>query len=681
MDFIVGQANAAAGIAVAVAVGIALFLLGRWSAPGRGARQPVRSAGGPVAQVLDPFDQLDMFGHVVESAGIGVYHWDMRTGRIVWSHLHREIFGISAERRLDYEVFRERIHPDDLARVELAIDAAIRARHDYLLEFRLLLPGGAIRHVRGSGRVSFDDAGEALRMSGAIIDISEATEARLQAARRERELAIIVAHLPDVIARFDTSRRFLFISPGIERITGISPAAFIGKTIEELGIDSFVCSRWRALLDNVRRNGVERDTDFTYTGPDGQERFFVVRAFPELGSGGEVRSMLTISSDHTFRERAMIQLREGQALLEQADQRKNEYIAMLAHELRSPLAPISTSVELMKRSDQPGVWRASMTVIERQLGQLVELVDDLMDIARVSSGKLHLRLSQVALQSAVQRAVETAMPLVDRAGQQLAVDLPAATVWLEADPVRLTQIFANLLTNASKYSPAGAHITIAARADGDSASITVTDDGVGLTPDAMENVFELFSQVDARQELAQGGLGIGLSLVRQLVALHGGEVSVASEGIGKGSCFTVRLPVDGRAPAERDEPAAAQDKPKALKVLVVDDNVDGASSLAQLLQMLGHVAHSAHTGRDALEAAATGGFDLVLLDLGLPDMSGVQVALHIRGKAWGRNLRIVALTGLGQQQDRDLTMAAGFNLHLVKPIRIDQLIELVGDAG
>jgi CheY-like chemotaxis protein len=406
-----------------------------------------------------------------------------------------------------------------------------------------------------------------------------------------------------------------------------------------------------------------------------------VRAFPELDTSGAVRSMLTISSDHTFRERAMDQLRTSEALLQQADQRKNEFMATLAHELRSPLAPISTSVQLMKRSEQPELWRRSMQVIERQLGQLVELVDDLMDIARVGSGKLRLRVSQVSLQSAVSGAVESAMPLIDRDGQQLAIDLPGATVWLDADPVRLTQIFANLLTNASKYSPERAHIGIAARVDAGIAVVTVSDNGVGLTPDSMSTIFDLFAQVDARHELAQGGLGIGLSLVRQLVALHGGEVSVASDGPGQGSRFTVRLPVSAQPSTEREEAAAVQSTPRALKVLVVDDNVDGAASLVQLLQFLGHQAHSAHNGNDALHAAANGGFDLVLLDLGLPDMSGVQVALHIRGKAWGKKLRVVALTGLGQQQDRDLTTAAGFDLHLVKPIRIEQLLELAGDAS
>ncbi len=512
-----------------------------------------------------------------------------------------------------------------------------------------------------------------------------AIEARAAAQRREDELTVIVENLPDVISRFDLQQRHLFVSPCIETITGLPPSAFIGKTNQELGMDPVMCARWSAVLDDVIRNGIVREMEFSFFDPQGQEHFFVTRAIPAFDAAGAVESVLTIAADHTAREVAARQLRASEALLQQADVRKNEFLATLAHELRGPLAPISTAIQLMKLSERNEVWQKSRLVIERQVGQLVELVDDLMEVGRISSGKLALRLAHVALQTAVEHAVESVRPLFDGAAQQLTVSMPDAPVWLEADATRLTQIFTNLLTNASKYSPSGARVSLNASVDGDAVSVVVADTGIGLTPGAMATIFDMFSQVHAQGEQARGGLGIGLSLVRHLVTLHQGEIGVASAGPNQGAQFTVRLPLAPSRALPVAVPApAVQNKdavPAPRQVLVVDDNVDGADTLVALLGALGHDARSVHNGEDAIAATEAGKYDLVLLDLGLPDISGVQVALHVRGKPWGRDLKLVALTGLGQQHDRDLTRLAGFNLHLVKPVRIDDLLQLVGNAA
>jgi len=519
--------------------------------------------------------------------------------------------------------------------------------------------------------------------SGAAAAAAAATEARLQTARRERELADIVEHLPDVIARFDLQCRHLFVSPCIERITGLPPAAFIGKSNEELGMDPLLCVRWRALFEDVVRNGAVREMEFSFFGPAGDEHFFVTRAIPQFDAVGQVESVMTIAADHTLREVAARKLRDSEQLLQQADARKNEYLATLAHELRGPLAPISTAVELMKRNERPDVWRKSQRVIERQVGQLVELVDDLMEVGRISSGKLVLRLARVALQPAIEHAIESVRPLLDASAQQLTIALPPAPLWLDADATRLTQIFTNLLTNASKYSAPGGRIDIAVSAADGAVAIVVSDDGVGLTATAMASIFDLFAQVHPQGEHARGGLGIGLSLVRHLVRLHQGEIEVASDGLGHGARFTVHLPL--AAPAATPAPVRDNTAPASAAapqtVLVVDDNVDGAETLVTLLEALGHRARCVHSGEDAIAAAEAGGWDLLLLDLGLPGISGVQVALHVRGKPWGRDLKIVALTGLGAQHDRDLTRLAGFDMHLVKPVRIEDVLALVGDAA
>jgi|GEM_PF-1979537 len=718
----VGQGVATWWPALAGALGLALGAAAGWRGHALHARRAAAAGLTANARVpdtnavlgaLDPLAQLDVFDHVVDSAGIGIYHWDMRTDRVLWSRHHRSMFGIADGVPATLSSFRDRIHPDDLAAVDAAIAAAMADHADYVCEYRLCLPDGAIRYVRGSGRITYGEQGEPLRMSGAVIDISAATEARLATARRERELADVMDNLPDVISRFDLQRRHLFVSPCIERITGMPPSSFIGKTNEELGMDTVLCARFRALLEGVIRHGIVREFEFSYLNPRGEEQFFVTRAIPAFDAAGQVESVMTIATDITLREQAARQLRASEALLQQADLRKNEYLATLAHELRGPLAPIMSAVQLMKLSERHEVWQKSRQVIERQVGQLAELVDDLMEIGRISSGKIVLRLERTALQPAIEHAIESVRPLFDGAAQQLTVQLPADPVWLDADSIesvrplfdgaaqqltvqlpadpvwldadstRLTQIFTNLLTNAAKYSSAGGQIAVRAQLEGaqqDRIAITVSDDGIGLSGAAMATIFDMFAQVHAQGEQARGGLGIGLSLVRHLVDLHQGDVAVASAGIGQGARFTVRLPL-AAAPSQASAPALAA-APDAVtaprRVLVVDDNVDGAQTLVELLQALGHAADCVHTGQAAIAAAEAQPYDLVLLDLGLPDISGVQVALHLRGKPWGRKLRLVALTGLGQQQDRDLTRVAGFNLHLVKPVRIESLLELVG---
>jgi signal transduction histidine kinase len=406
------------------------------------------------------------------------------------------------------------------------------------------------------------------------------------------------------------------------------------------------------------------------------ERFFITRALPSFGADGQVETVLTISTDHTERELAARQLRREGAMLEKADVRKNEYLATLAHELRGPLAPISSAVQLLGLSDQAEVREKARRVIERQVAQLAGLVGDLMEVGRISSGKLAIERAQVQLRSVIDQAVEAARPLFETRLQPLSVQLPQQDAWIEGDALRLTQAFSNLLTNASKYSPPGAPVVIAARVDGQQVVVDVIDQGIGLTPDAMRDIFDLFVQVNPTGVLAQGGLGIGLSLVRQLVELHGGAVTVASAGLARGACFTVTLPLAQAPAGAAVAPPAAAPHRGGLRVLVVDDNTDGALTLASLLDALGHEAVTAFNGRDAVRLAAGEAFDLAFLDLGLPDISGIQVGLTIRGTPHGRHMPLIALTGLGRDEDRYLTQAAQFTEHLVKPLAMADLLRI-----
>ena len=639
----------------------------RATRPDRRARSDAR---------VDVASRLDAYEHVTDSAGIGLYFWNMATGTLTWSHHHYAIFGYDPALPASHALFRARIHPDDLPTVDAAVALALASRNDYLVRFRVQRPDGAVRYVRGSGRATYGADGQPAALNGAVIDITETTEAVNTTRQRELDLATVAANLPDIINRYDRQRRCLFVSPRIEAVTGQPPAWFIGKTHDEIGLDPVLAARWGAVLEDVIRHGGMREFDFSHVGVDGVDRFYITRAMPSFGADGRVETVLTISTDHTERERVARQLRLDGAQLEKADLRKNEYLATLAHELRGPLAPISSAVQLLGLSDQLDVREKARRVIERQVAQLASLVGDLMEVGRISSGKLAIDRARVALRHVIEQAVEATKPLLDARLQPLTVHLPAGDAWLDGDALRLVQAFSNLLTNASKYSPPTAPVTILARIEGKQAVVDVRDEGIGLTAQAMRDIFDLFVQVNPTGVQAQGGLGIGLSLVRQLVELHGGSVVVHSDGLDQGACFTVRLPLDrqqGDAPPPQAPPMP---QARGLKVLVVDDNADGAVTLASLLDALGHQAVTAFNGRDAVRLAAEQPFDLAFLDLGLPDISGIEVALTIRGTVRGKKLPLVALTGLGRDEDRYLTQAAQFTEHLVKPLAMPDLLRI-----
>jgi two-component system CheB/CheR fusion protein len=368
---------------------------------------------------------------------------------------------------------------------------------------------------------------------------------------------------------------------------------------------------------------------------------------------------------------------------------------MLGHELRNPLAPILNALHLMRLSeaDRAEVDHAR-DVAERQVLHLARLVDDLLDVTRIDSGKIELRKEPVNLREAVARAIESARPQIEARHQDLSVSLPEAPVFLEADVARLEQILANLLNNAAKYTEPGGRITIEAGRDGDRAVIAIRDTGIGIDPSLLPRIFDLFTQADRSLDRSQGGLGIGLTLVRRLVELHGGTVSASSEGEGKGSEFVVRLPVvpDQRRAAVEALGASARASARARlhtgivkseepkRILIVDDNVDGARMLARLLRSSGHAVDVAYDGPSALEAAQSRAPDVVLLDIGLPGMDGYEVARRLRRLDGLDRTLLVAVTGYGQAEDRRRALDVGFDDHLVKPISPDDLAPLIGGA-
>jgi signal transduction histidine kinase/DNA-binding response OmpR family regulator len=393
----------------------------------------------------------------------------------------------------------------------------------------------------------------------------------------------------------------------------------------------------------------------------------------------EIEFLETISHYVTLayeRLRLIDQLREQ-------DQRKDEFLATLAHELRNPLAPISNGLELIRLSNNnPATIEKATTIMHRQVEQMVRLVDDLLDVARISRNKLELRKERVSLDTIVRNAVETSRPVLTAAKNDLRVELPSEPVLLDADPVRLAQVFSNLLNNAAKYSAAGGRISLVATQRGDELIVRVSDTGIGIEPNKLSQIFGMFVQLDASEQQVQSGLGVGLTLVQRLIEMHGGSIEAHSEGAGKGSEFVVRLPA--LAPATKtiaeDEPVSEERPAVRRRILVVDDNFDSAESMAMMLTLSGHEVATAHDGMEAVKLAGEFQPDVAFLDLGMPKLDGYEAARSIRQQSWGKQIVLVALTGWGQQEDKRRSREAGFDAHLVKPIDFGVLEELVASG-
>ncbi|MDQ0321963.1 signal transduction histidine kinase [Pararhizobium capsulatum DSM 1112] len=369
--------------------------------------------------------------------------------------------------------------------------------------------------------------------------------------------------------------------------------------------------------------------------------------------------------------------------LREADRRKDEFLATLAHELRNPLAPLRHGLDILRRNPNGDGSADVRDMMDRQLVHLVRIIDDLLDVSRVSQGKIELIKDRVKVDDVIRSAVETAHPLIEKAGHALTVNIPSAPIWIDADYTRLSQVVANLLNNAIKYTPAGGQIGISVATAGNDVVIDVSDNGVGIPAEMRSKVFQLFAQVDDHLDRAQGGLGIGLALVQQLVAMHGGTVEARGNDSGSGSVFRIRLPISTSAeqyalPCE--VPSQQEQSLLPLKVLVVDDNVDVAYAMGWMLEEIGYEYELVHDGREALQAARYYKPDVILLDIGLPGMNGYEVCQAFRQDELFKDTTIIAQTGWGQDRDKALASEAGFNHHLTKPVSLDDLGKILATA-
>jgi PAS domain S-box-containing protein len=519
-------------------------------------------------------------------------------------------------------------------------------------------------------------------VGGIAIDITDRLEAEKVRAESEERFRQLAETINEVFWMVDVAAtKILYISPAYERIWGRTCESLYAEPISFLdAVHPDDRERVRIGVLERQGRGESSDEEYRIIKPDGSVRWIRNRAFPVKDAEGRVFRMAGIAEDITERRHAEDALRE-------ADRRKDEFLATLAHELRNPLAPICNAVELLQsaQGNQP-VMEQAQVVLKRQLGHLVRLIDDLLEISRITRGKLQLRNERMELSAAVSSAVESTRPLIDACGHELTIGLPPEPIYLDADSTRLAQIFTNLLNNAAKYAETGGHIWLTARRNGDHVSISVRDTGIGIAPEHLDQIFEMFSQAMPALERAQGGLGIGLALVRGLVELHGGTVEAHSDGPGQGSEFIVRLPL-ADPPVEKAPPEQPQDLSRPLgptaqsRILVVDDNPDTTATLAMILKGLGHHVHMAHNGLEAVHAAAAFRPEIVLLDIGLPKMNGYEVAQRIRQQPRDHKVTLVAVTGWGQQEDRRRAIEAGFDHHLTKPVEAAALVRLLASLA
>ncbi|HYO15096.1 MAG TPA: response regulator [Thermoanaerobaculia bacterium] len=501
-----------------------------------------------------------------------------------------------------------------------------------------------------------------------------------QAALRESEAKFSIAFGQSPLALTITSvddGRLVEVNEGFVRLSGYTREEALGRTPEELGLwvePEARAERFARLRAGERVPNIEA----RFRVKTGEELTGVIgSALVEINA-----RLCVLSSVIDITER-----KQMEEALKEADRRKDEFLAMLAHELRNPLAPIRNAAQVLKLlapADARQQW--AREVIERQTQHLTRLVDDLLDVSRITRGKVTLACEPLELSTVIRRAVEASRPLIDARRHQLTVALPPEPVPLEGDLTRLVQVVGNLLNNAAKFTDEGGHIQLAAAQDSGEVVLRVCDNGIGVHADLLPHVFDLFTQADRSLDRSQGGLGIGLTLVRHLVELHGGQVEARSEGPGRGSEFIVRLPAAPATGAAGPEAASDERAPsasRALKILLVEDNVDSAEMMAFFLKLRGHEVRTAHNGPAALEAARTFEPQAVLCDIGLPGMNGYELAVRLREQPAFQRTPLIALTGYGQEEARHRSKEAGFDCHLVKPIEpdaLDALLDSLRDA-
>ncbi len=612
---------------------------------------------------------------------MGTWEWSLETNKVVWSPSLEAIHGLQPGSFAGtFEAYAEDIHPDDRDKVRNSITRALESGSDHHLEYRIIWPDGSLHWVEARGKVFRNDAAVPVRMTGVCIDVTDRKQA--EEALRESE------------ARF---RTLADSSPVLIWVNGLEGCEFVNRAyLDFLGVKptdvrrydwaQFVHPDNREEYLNSYLEAFSRREFFTgqfrFRRADGEYRWMKTVGVPRFSGTGQFQGYTGSTVDITDIKEAEVALRESEEALREADRRKDDFLAMLGHELRNPLAAISSGAALLGTDPVPDrrAWIEQM--ITRQTRQLQRLVDDLLDVSRISHGKIDLRKETVSLQKLLQTAVAAVEDLMTQQHHRFSLSVPSEEIFLEADPARLEQMLVNLLANAAKYTPEGGSVWLSAERTGHEVIIRCRDTGIGLSPKDLDEIFEPFVQLGAERPSGVG-LGIGLSLVKRLSEMHGGSVAASSAGPGKGSEFTLRLPVlAADAPAASlavETPSPPAPAKESRRILLVDDNQDLADSVALLLRDAGHEVLIAHDGEAAIAMASQQPLDIVLLDIGLPDMNGCAVAERLRRDPNLKDTTIVAISGYGSQTGEKA--GAAFDAHLVKPVAPEMLMEILEERA
>jgi PAS domain S-box-containing protein len=612
-------------------------------------------------------------GLALEAGRMGVWRWMLDTGRLQWSPGLEAIHGYAPGTFPGtFDAFRAEIHAEDRERVLAAIQDALEKRAAHHIEYRIVRADGAVRWVEARGQVVVAPGGRPERMIGVCQDV---TERRLA----EERFRLAVEAAPAAMLMVDGRGTIVLVNALTERLLGYSRDELLGQPIDRLVPPSLRArhAEFRSgFIAEARARPMGAGRDLHALRKDGAEVPVEIGLSPIDTAEG--RFVLAAVTDITARK-------DAERKVQEADRRKDEFLAMLAHELRNPLGAITSAAQLLKQLGPPeGNLRWARDVIDRQAAHLARIVDDLLDVSRISCGQVTVLREPMPLAEAIALAVETTRPLFESRRQTLTSFLPPDPIWLDADATRLAQVIGNLLSNASRYSAPGGVVSLSVRGEGPEAVVRVRDHGVGIAPEMLARVFDPFVQAERSPASAPGGLGLGLTLARRLIELHGGQIEARSAGLGQGSEFVVRLPaLAGEPPARAKAPRMAEESREALRrrILVVDDNADSRDSLALMLAIAGHAVRLAGDGPAALAEAAEFHPEVALLDIGLPGMDGYQLARRLKSQSVPGGIVLVALSGYGQDEDRRRGRESGFDHYLVKPASAEAILSVLGRPG
>ena len=592
-----------------------------------------------------------------------------------WNAAAERLFGYTAEqavgRHISLVIPPERIAEED--RILASLRAGQRIEH---FETERERSDGQRISVSLTISPIRDTEGTVIGASKIVRDITD----RKRAEAEQQKLVTLVENSTDFIGIYDLPGTPLFINSAGMRMVGLDDIEHARRT----PVASFFFPEDQPWIMNdffpsvLEKGHGEVEVRFRHF-KTGEARWMAYKVLTLPDATGRPVALATVSQDVTERKRFEDTLRRVAIDLSEADQRKNEFLAMLAHELRNPLAPIRHAIQALRLAESDRTsGHAATEMLERQVRQMVRLVDDLLDMSRINRGKIELRKDRIELAPIIDQAVEATRALHKSMNHELTVTLPPQPIYLDADPARMAQVVGNLLNNACKFTDSGGHVWLTVEHDRAQAVIRVRDNGIGIAADQLPRLFEMFMQVDTSQERSREGLGLGLTLVKTLVEMQGGTVEAHSEGPGRGSEFVIRLPTVAEIPRPLPRETIPAPLPAVRRrILVVDDNEDAAEWLATVLRLHGHETHVAHDGLEAVTAAERIRPDAVLLDIGLPRLDGYGACRRIRAQSWGRDLLLVALTGWGQDEDRQESRDAGFDAHLVKPVDDEVLLKLL----